>query len=557
MFYVLLVVSGFLNAQDFVWAEIVGGEGEDVTRAMTVDGEGNSYLTGYFSDTSYFGSGTHEVEVVSNGAFDIFVTKTSPSGELLWVKAIGADSDDYGTGIKVDENGNVFVTGVYQNTVNFNPQDEYLMTSTGFLDIFIMKLDSEGDFQWAKSVGGIEYEESTGIGTDADGNVYVGGYFYNEMDFDPSDDEFTMEPNGIGDGFVMKLNNEGNFQWAKRIADGFSLLLSMEVMPDGQIFAAGNFQDSCDFDPSDTGEFIVTAGEGSMDIFVLQLDNMGDFINVATSRGTDGQSTTVDIAVDNERNAYVTGYFGGTIDFAPNEEHGGEHTYTTGGFLNAYMMKVKNNGDLGWVKHITSVDTEASSNGYGVAVNSQGESFLTGYFALTVNFDDITLTPQSTNAMDAFLAKLDSEGNFVSAVAVGGGNFVEEHSVRLDDEGNIYLSGTFETNVDLNPDANETYEVESRGFRDTYLIKFTDESLGLNENFSQNRITIYPNPSDGVFFLQSTVELAGKDFSINDLTGRKITTGKISQQQEIQLNDLPRGIYILNVDKQSFKIIKK
>lgn len=559
IFYVLLMFSGFLNAQNLVWAERIGGEGEDVTRSMSVDAEGNTYVTGYFTDTSIFGSGENEVEVVSNGWYDVFISKTSPSGELLWVKTFGSDLEDYGTGINSDGEGNIYVTGVYQNTVNFNPNgEEASLTSLGGLDMFMIKLDAQGDFQWVKSIGSAGYEESSAIDTDDDGNVYVGGYFYGEIDFDPSDTEFLMQPAAVGDGFILKLNNEGDFQWAKQITGGFALLLSMEVLGDGRIYAGGNFQESCDFDPSPNSEFIVTSSEGSMEIFVLQLDNMGNFINVATTKGINANSTTVDITVDNEGNAYVTGYFGGTIDFAPNEDHGGEHTYSTNAFLNSYMLKTTQNGEFAWVKHIAAVSEEGSSIGYGVAVNSAGESYLSGYFSQTINFGNIELSQQSGEAMDAFIAKLDADGNFVYASAIGGANFVEEHGVRLDDSGNIYIVGAFENTVDVNPNPNETFEFHSRGFRDTYILKYADSELGTNEMIAQNPISIYPNPSNGTFYINSKNALIGKEFKIYGLTGKLISSGFINQKQELNLNHLNQGVYVLKLDgKFSFKIIKK
>lgn len=559
IFYVLLMFSGFLNAQNLVWAERIGGEGEDVSRSMVVDGEGNTYITGYFTDTSYFGSGENETEVISNGTFDVFVSKTSPEGELIWVKTFGSDIEDYGTGINFDADGNVYVTGVYQNTVDFNPEGEPVeLTSNGGLDIFMLKLDVDGNFQWVKSMGSEGYEESSAVDVDADGNVYVGGYFYSVIDFDPSDTEFLMQPAAVGDGFILKLNNEGDFQWAKQITGGFALLLSMEVLDNGQIYAAGNFQDSCDFDPNPASEHIVTSGDGSMEIFVLRLDEMGNFINVATTQGDNALSTTVDVFVDDEGSAYVTGYFGGTIDFAPEIEHGGEHTYTTNEFLNGYVLKTKQNGEFGWVKHIAAIDEDGTSIGYGVAVNSSKETFLTGYFSNAVSFGDITLTQQSSEAMDAFIAKWDESGNIVSASAIGGANFVEEHGVRLDNSGNIYVVGAFENTVDVNPNPNENNELESRGFRDTYILIYADSELGTNEIIAQNQISIYPNPSKGTFYINSKNVLDGKEFKIYDLTGKLISSGSINKNQELNLNHLNQGIYVLNIDGQhNFKIIKK
>lgn len=122
LFYFITALLCFFqsNAQEFSWGKRFGGEGEDVIRSLAVDAQGNSYATGYFTDFSIFGEGLQQTEIASKGMFDIFISKTSPNGELLWVKAIGGTSDDYATAITVDSNGNVYITGIFHETVNFN-----------------------------------------------------------------------------------------------------------------------------------------------------------------------------------------------------------------------------------------------------------------------------------------------------------------------------------------------------------------------------------------------------------------------------------------------------
>ncbi len=95
-------------------AAVLGGIGEDVVRKFYVDAAGNSYSTGYFTDSADFAiSGTPHM-LTSNGFFDVFVQKTGPDGNLLWAQPMGGASFDYGTGITADAQGNVYVTGVYE-----------------------------------------------------------------------------------------------------------------------------------------------------------------------------------------------------------------------------------------------------------------------------------------------------------------------------------------------------------------------------------------------------------------------------------------------------------
>ena len=205
----LLLAASFVGAQTLEWGGRFGGDGEDVVLAMHTDAAGNTYTTGYFTSTADFDIRNSEYLLTTNMDFEVFLQKTAPNGSLLWAKSMGGEFGDYGTKIATDASGNVYLTGVFQAEADFDPgEEQYLLTSAGSLDIFIMKLSANGDFIWAKQFPGTEYEESNGIGVDGEGNVYVSGYFYDELDFDPGDGEHLMTP-ASGDGFLVKLTKDG------------------------------------------------------------------------------------------------------------------------------------------------------------------------------------------------------------------------------------------------------------------------------------------------------------------------------------------------------------
>jgi Beta-propeller repeat len=135
-----------------------------------------------------------------------------------WAKSIGGTGGDTGNSIAVDALGNVYTTGIFINTVDFDPgAGVFNLTSVGGSNIFVSKLDASGNFVWAKSTGsgnGI----SNSIAVDASGSVYTTGSFNGTVDFDPGVGVFNLTSAGSdADIFVSKLDASGNFVWAKSV----------------------------------------------------------------------------------------------------------------------------------------------------------------------------------------------------------------------------------------------------------------------------------------------------------------------------------------------------
>jgi len=199
---------------DFVWAKSMGQNLDDKGYAITVDSAGNVYTTGYFQGDVDFDPGAGTTILTSQGHNDIFISKMSPGGDLIWARSFGSAVDDEGWGIFVDSSGNVYTTGYFQNSVDFDPGAEiFNLSSAGSSDIFISKLDSNGDFLGAWVMGGTSDDYGYGIFVDSIGNIYTTGYFRFSSDFDPGPGEFSITSVGDKDVFISKLNSSGNFVW--------------------------------------------------------------------------------------------------------------------------------------------------------------------------------------------------------------------------------------------------------------------------------------------------------------------------------------------------------
>ena len=140
------------------------------------------------------------------------------SQTVEWVRQFSGINNDLARNVTVDVSGNVYTIGHFEGTVDFDPGvGSYNLTSTGNSDVFISKLDASGNFIWAIKLGGTSIDQGLSIVVDATGNVYSAGNFYGTADFDPSTATFNLTSAGYADVFITKLDVSGNFVWAKKI----------------------------------------------------------------------------------------------------------------------------------------------------------------------------------------------------------------------------------------------------------------------------------------------------------------------------------------------------
>ena len=410
MALVLVLIAGVFGVRSaqadsvgFGWANDLGsGFGGDVQ----IDELGNVYNTGSL-----------------NG--DMFISKHDNNGNLIWLKSTSGSSG-VGLSLAVDGDGNVISTGRFQGTVDFDPgPGTYNLSSSGAGDIFIAKLDTNGDFVWAKKFGGTEVDEAYKVAVDGNGNVYTTGTFFGTVDFDPGVGTYNLTSAGPGnDIFICKLGANGNFLWAKSIEvtfGGGGIGMSIALDESGNIYATGVFTGVADFDPG-VGEYILNST--SDDGYVSKFDNDGNFIwarNISDLGGDMG----IEIALDNNDNVYAVG-----------------------GIDSAFIIKLNVNGDFEWLGTLNG-----ASAGYGIATDGNGNVLTTGSFAGTIDFDPGVGTSNLTSVgdYDIFIGKLGTSGNFVWAKNIGGSDYDSGESIAIDDGGNIYLTGEFGDTVDFDP----------------------------------------------------------------------------------------------------------
>ena len=193
--------------------------------------------------------------------FNNIIIAQTPQLQLDWAKSNeSASSADIGEAITTDASGNVFTVGTHTANIDLDPgAGIFFQSSAGQEDIFIQKLDANGNFVWGKSIGGSGEDIPTAIETDANGNIIITGYFENIVDFDPGVGNMNISAGTLVAAFVLKLNTNGDLVWVKTFGvTGRARSYSLALDNSGNIFISGHFDQTIDFDPG-TGTDSITA----------------------------------------------------------------------------------------------------------------------------------------------------------------------------------------------------------------------------------------------------------------------------------------------------------
>ena len=230
--------DAFINKWDangnFIWARFFAGSSNDASYAVAPDVDGNVYVSGSFSGTVAFDPGNSAGTLTSAGLTDAFLVKFDGDGNFIWVKSVGGTSSEGGNGLTVDSHGNVYMTGSYSGTSDFDPGEVISnLTSVGSNDVFISKFDSNGNFIWAKSMGGPSYDTAFDIVVNGTGDIFFTGYFSDTADFDPSAGIHDLTSAGGNDLFINQLDGSGNLVWVKN-AGGVLDDTGVELALDGE-----------------------------------------------------------------------------------------------------------------------------------------------------------------------------------------------------------------------------------------------------------------------------------------------------------------------------------
>ena len=468
--YCFISLSLFGQVPEFEWAIQLGSDSNDAFpedgHSIAIDHSGNVYVTGHFQETADFdpGPNIHNLIAESN---DIFIAKYNANGQFLWAHSFG---DGSGYGITTDTFGNVYVTGEFTGITDFDPgPDTYFLSSNdnGYdNDIFVLKLNTDGSFLWAKNMGGSTFNRGCGIAVDNFGNVYTTGYIYGMVDFDPGPEVYNLNSEGSRDIFISKLNSVGEFVWAKKIGgQSHDSSFSITLDSNNNVYTTGYFDATVDFDPGPDQFYLTALGE--RDQFISKLSSDGNFVWAKNVGGFLAEAWGRSIAIDESGNVYTTGHYIGMVDFDPGLGIYNLASLSTD-LYDIFVLKLDTNGGYLWAKPIGGLGNDL---GLAIALDKYRNVYITGRFEGTVDFDP---GPGIYNLIsidrDIYVLKLNTNGSMIWVGSFVGNYVSAAQSITIDDWDNIYTTGNFRSEIDFDPGIG-IYEIEDLGSSDIFIHK--------------------------------------------------------------------------------------
>jgi hypothetical protein len=483
--YLLLFFPIFISGQSWQWAKFYGANCTNYNeRTNSIFSDGTDYyIVGSYACQLYLPGGS---TMWSNGTSDIFISKFDASGNMIWTKSIGGNfnqltayEDAYGAYDPV--NNCIYIAGQIIGVANF-PGGITANADGGSEDVFLGKMDLNGDFSWVKTIGSVG---NSGFGNDQarafvepDGDVLLVGAIQDTCNFD----SFSV-PNG---GFMARYDKDGNCKWAaNKLNGGLNSFWTEAAFIGSDIVLGGSFSAS-----ATSIDTITLNSNGSFDGFITRMDSIGN-VKWFKKFGNSGYDVVGDLTTDSQNNILFCGGFHDSVRIDGINLASPAH--------DIFIGKMDESGNLSWLKQCNNNGT----NGVGIHIltDSTGSSYVTGFFASNFSLDSYSAS--SSNTYDMFITRLNPNGICMGLVNFG---YAIGASIYIDGSGAIYNTGTFQNTVTIGSTTQGSYDTQ-----DIYVAKL-DAITGINNSkFSQsNSLTIYANPNNGTFNIKVPDEV--KDF---------------------------------------------
>jgi RHS repeat-associated protein len=451
-----------LKAQDLLWKANMGGSNHNYPFKSVIDSQNNIYVLGTFN-----GSLNVPNNLITKGSNDVFVAKYDPNGGLLWVKQIGSNADDFGTGITVSPDNNfIYVTGVFQNNAY---ADNIMISSTGGYDGFLAKYDKDGNIIRFKSIAsgtGVFTQRPMEIKLDNANHLIVGGYFKDNLTLGDATKSYSFTTASTQTGFfISQFDTAGIIITAKKFeAESGSMFYSLDVDNNGY-YLCGYYK----------GNFVTdlptkTSINNSLDMFIYKVDNnlTGQWI---ANVGGSGSEFLTSSSVDNQGNFYFGGYFYSptlTVDSTGMGNHSlrtAINKISDGSTSDVFFAKYNSSGILQWFN-------TAGSNGNDIlyrALYKNSNFIVAGQYGGTLTFNNQTITTKGNG--DAFAIVSNSSNTKSGLISVGGSGADIGETALIDNLGNYILIGDY-TSPKIYFSNGDSLINSNSGTKDMFVAKY-------------------------------------------------------------------------------------
>lgn len=437
------------------WAAQNGASGGDWGSSLAIDPSGNLISTGTFVGQVDFnpGSATYNLGTLNSTVNEVYVQKLDNLGQFIWGRSFGTGIA-VGYGVESDASGAVYVVGGFNSSCDFDPgPGTHYVSAISGSDIFVLKLDAQGNFLWVRTYNssGASGDAAMSIARGSQNNMLISGTLYGSCDFDPGPGVAMVTYNdSLNENvFLLCLDTAGQYVWAAGFGGhGWDETNDVECDRFGNTYLSGMFTDTVDFDPG-PGVWNLISQSGNQNMFALKLDPFGNLIYADAFYST-SFSYGLSVTCSQWGESIITGNFYGSVDFDPSA---GTNLITAAGMSDAFVVKLDAIGNLLWVK---TLGTNNNELGRTVTTDLAGNIYIAGDFCNTMDFDPgpgVHNMTSVTPALDIFIEKLDSAGNFVWSAGLGSTYSDYCFSIKTDSLNSVFTTGRFSGAADFDPNA--------------------------------------------------------------------------------------------------------
>lgn len=553
---VLFLYSGPLIAQVPAWEWVSSPLGKANCRSIATDSSGCVFITGCFISDLIFDT---TIILTSDVFSEMYIASYDTDGQIRWAKKAIGNYGDEGQGVATGRSGNIYITGeFFSNNITFDSltlTNNYITPyfNDATTDIFLVKYDNNGQVIWAKSGGGIYLDFVRAISVDKHENITIVGTFWSPS---VTFGSYTLTKTGNIDVFIVQYDSSGQVLWAKNpIGIDEENAYGIAADSSGNVYMAGSFR-------SNTIQFdtiTLVCSSSWFDTYIVEYNRQGYAIWAVNAAGNDWDEATA-VTLDKSGNIYLTGHFkSDSIKF-------GSITLnrSSANNIDMFLVKYNCNHEAVWARrsggNIQSwVYPKSSTSG------SLNRVLITGTFIGDgLEFGNITLP--NYGSYDIYFVQYDTTGNVLWAEIAGGPGMDWGQSTDVDNTGNGYFSGYFESSSML---IGDTTLVNLSSGGKIFLSKkeaYNTSIEPLNNNIiaSVYNLINYPNP----FNSSTTIEFSLRQtrnvtIKIYNIIGKEIiilVTEKLSagiHKYAWNAIGLASGIYFYEISIEKYSLIKK
>lgn len=423
---------------------------------------------------------------------------------------------------------------------------------TNLPDVFVMKFSANGNHLWSFALGSRFNDLVHNIDLTTNGSIVITGVLEDSLDFNPDTAQLFLAPSiaGFGDAFMASYDANGVFLWVKKIGNATSIenFFYVDVSLAGNIYTGGTFTGDVDFNPSPSAGYTLSA-EIPLRYFIAKYDGLGNFIWARKLFSTTGDSHLNGITTDNMDNLYLCGDFSDTVDF--NLANAQIFNLVSTGNLDGFVARYAPNAAFVWAKQIGTLNGNEIFESICTNPQQElwlsakfNESILDADPGPAI--DDVY--GQGNN--DVLVLSLDLNGNFAKAMAIGGAGEENNSIVGSDSTGLVWIMGAYNDTVDFDLSW-QTNFLTANQQSNCFLARYDFNQIithGTQTNNTQTHSPLlFPNPNNGDFFLQFKHAVQG-EYKIYNLQGQVVLEEQVNIAQQalrITLKNQPPGTYWL------------